>query len=393
MANPTSTLATVDLAEVVGRFGHLLHAAGVPVTPTAAGRFGAALALLNPQRVDQMRALAKVTLLSDRSQFEAFRRVFDQVFDGMVDAAADGRNPNESLPLVTRPGAPSPSERGRSDRSGGSEPPAGMPASGQSGAGEPGETEGILAAASDQERMSAKAFGDCSRHELEQLYAFRIDPPHRVSRRTRVHRLGAEMDLRATLRASQRTGGDPVRRIRRRRRVRARRVVLLADVSGSMEAYGRAYLYLLHGAVRAINAEAFVFATQLHRLTRQLAVQQPTLALAKAMRQAPDWSGGTRIGEALQAFNDGYGRRGLGRGAIVVIVSDGWEGGDPSLISREMERLSRLAHRIVWVNPRKQHADYQPLVGGMAAALPWVTEFISGHSVDALQEVVAAISR
>ncbi len=270
-----------------------------------------------------------------------------------------------------------------------------MPGSGESGDGEMSDQDGVLAAASADERLSTKAFGMCTPGELERLQvlmgAFRLDPPQRRSRRTRVHSLGRDVDLRATLRAAQRTGGDPVNRVRRRRRSRPRRVVLIADVSGSMESYGRAYLYLLHSAVRAIGAEAFVFATQLHRLTRPLALQHPVQALAKAMAQAPDWSGGTRIGEALRAFNDLHARRGVGRGSIIVIVSDGWEGGDVALLGREMERLSRLAHRIVWVNPRKQRADYQPLVGGMAIALPWVDEFVSGHSLAALGEVVAAI--
>ena len=158
-----------------------------------------------------------------------------------------------------------------------------------------------------------------------------------------------------------------------------------------MESYGRAYLFLLHRAVLAIGAEAFVFATRLHRLTRPLALQQPAVAMARAMAQTPDWAGGTRIGEALKAFNDDHGRRGLGRGSVVVIVSDGWESGDPQLLAREMQRLARLAYRIVWVNPRKQAADYRPLVGGMAAALPYVQNFVSGHSLAALDEVVAAI--
>lgn len=158
-----------------------------------------------------------------------------------------------------------------------------------------------------------------------------------------------------------------------------------------MEPFGRAYLYLLHGAVRSLRTEAFVFATSLHRLTRQLAIRQPAPALRAAMEATPDWSGGTRIGLAIKAFNDGWARRGIGRGAVVVIVSDGWESGDAGLLAREMERLSRLVHRIVWVNPRRQSDDYQPLVGGMAAALPYVGTFVSGHSLDAMGDVVAAI--
>jgi uncharacterized protein len=389
---------TVDLAEVAGRFGELLHRAGVPVTPIASSRFTTAMGLARPQRVEELRWLARVTLISDRAHFDAFQRTFDQVFAGLFDDAADGRNVN--VPDVsTRPSAgalPASPPSGEGPAADG----GGQPANGEStnsGDGDEASGEGVLAAASGEERLSSKPFGQCTPEELERLRsmigAFRVDPPRRRSRRTRVHPLGDELDLRATLRAAQRTGGDPVRRVHRRRRSRPRRVVLIADVSGSMEAYGRAYLYLLHGAVRAIGAEAFVFSTRLHRLTRPLGLQQPTQALARAMKQVPDWSGGTRIGEALRAFNDGHGRRGVGRGAVIVIVSDGWEGGDVSLLGREMERLSRLAHRIVWVNPRKQRTDYRPLVGGMAAALPWVDEFVSGHSADALGEVLGAIGR
>ncbi len=395
------TLAEVDLAEVVGRFGFLLHAAGVPVTPAAAGRFAEAVALARPQRTDELYWLARVTLVSDQVHLDVFERTFEQVFRGLFDGVGTERNPNLPMaPPSTRPsdGRPPPPRDDNRQRESAGEVPSGMPGTGSSGEGdgEPGDQDGVLAAASADERLSAKAFGLCTPEELDRLQilmgAFRLDPPQRRSRRTRVNSLGREVDLRATLRAAHRTGGDPVRRIHRRRRSRPRRVVLIADVSGSMESYGRAYLYLLHSAVRAIGAEAFVFATQLHRLTRPLALQHPMQALAKAVAQAPDWSGGTRIGAALQSFNDDHARRGVGRGAIIVIVSDGWEGGDVALLAREMERLSRLAHRIVWVNPRKQRADYQPLVGGMAAALPFVDEFISGHSVTALGEVVRAIA-
>jgi uncharacterized protein len=168
--------------------------------------------------------------------------------------------------------------------------------------------------------------------------------------------------------------------------------VLIADVSGSMAQYARAYLHLLHGAVRAAKADAFVFATRLTWLSRPLAGTNPDLALRRAVAAAPDWSGGTRVGEALRSFNDDHGRRGMARGAVVVIVSDGWDTGDPAIVGEQMARLSRLAHRIVWVNPRKAAAGYQPLVGGMAAALPHVDAFVSGHSVAALDEVLAALA-
>jgi uncharacterized protein with von Willebrand factor type A (vWA) domain len=179
--------------------------------------------------------------------------------------------------------------------------------------------------------------------------------------------------------------------VHRRRTSRPRRVVLIADVSGSMEPYARVYLHLMRGAVRALRSEAFVFATRLTRLTRQLADTHPDVAYRKAANAAPDWSGGTRIGAALQAFVDDYGRRGMARGAVVVIVSDGWEIDDPSRVAKAMEQLSRLAFHIIWVNPRKAARDYRPLVGGMAAAMPYVDTFVSGHSLRALGEVMEAI--
>ena len=168
--------------------------------------------------------------------------------------------------------------------------------------------------------------------------------------------------------------------------------MLLADVSGSMEAYSRAYLHLLHGAVRGARAEAFVFATRLTRLTRPLRLADPEEALARAAALAPDWSGGTRIGEAIRRFNDEHGRRGLARGAIVVIVSDGWERADPALLGEQLARLHRLAHRIVWVNPRAATEGFAPLAGGMAAAMPHVDTLLSGHSPDAVADLLAAIA-
>ena len=168
-------------------------------------------------------------------------------------------------------------------------------------------------------------------------------------------------------------------------------MVLIADVSGSMEPYARIYLHLMRGAVRALGSEAFVFATRLTRLTRQLGDTHPDVAYRNAALAAPDWSGGTRIGVALKTFIDQHGRRGMARGAVVVIVSDGWEVDDPRIISRSMEQLARLAFHIIWVNPRKAATGYAPLVGGMAAAMPYVDTFVSGHSLGALEAVMAAI--
>jgi uncharacterized protein with von Willebrand factor type A (vWA) domain len=188
------------------------------------------------------------------------------------------------------------------------------------------------------------------------------------------------------------TGGDPIRLARRRRRVVRRRVVILCDISGSMEPYARAYVQLLHATAGTIRAEVFTFATRLTRLTGALAVNQPQLAMWRAAHAAPDWRGGTRIGEALKSFLDNYGRRGMARGAVVVIVSDGWERDDPSLIAEQMGRLRRLAHRIIWVNPRTADPRYQPLAAGIAAALPYCDDMVSGHTLAALGELADVIA-
>ena len=389
----------VDLAEVAGRFGYLLHAAGVPVTPGRSGRFAAALHLDPPRTIEQTYWRARVTLVGEHAELPVFDRIFAEVFRGYSDSSDAIRNP-DAPPIDVKSAAPDrPSEEPPPRRGGGNDqqprPSSPGPASDKRQDDPEQQQDAILAAISNQERLRDRPFAACTPDELEELRRLMarliLAPARRRGRRTRVSPHGSALDLRATLRAAQRTGGDPVRQIRRVRRIRPRRVVLLADVSGSMEAYGRAYLYLLHGAVRATGAEAFVFATRLHRLTRALAATAPELALRRAEAAAPDWSGGTRIGEALQRFNDGWARRGLARGAVVVIVSDGWESGSVDLLEREMSRLARLAYRIVWVNPRKQSGKFTPSTAGMAAALPYVDAFVSGHSLGAFDEVLAAI--
>ena len=167
--------------------------------------------------------------------------------------------------------------------------------------------------------------------------------------------------------------------------------MLIADVSGSMQPYARVYLHLMRGAVRSLHAEAFVFATRLTRLTRLLTYGRPDQAYAAVAEGARDWSGGTRIGAALTTFLDDHGRRGVARGAVVVIVSDGWERGDSEQLAEAMKRLTRLANHVVWVNPRVAAEGFQPLAGGMAAALPYVDSLVSGHSVRAVEEVLRTI--
>jgi uncharacterized protein len=253
-----------------------------------------------------------------------------------------------------------------------------------------------LAMASDDEVLSSKSFDALEPHELARLYRLmsQLDlcTPMRRTRRYDRSSRGHRVDLRHTLRRSLRTAGDPMQLARRQRRIVPRRLVMLCDISGSMEPYARAYLqFLASAAVAGPSAEAFVFATRLTRITRALAARHPDRAIQRAAAAAPDWSSGTRIGDALKEFNDRHGRRGMARGAVVVILSDGWERGDPALVGREMERLARLAHRIVWVNPRVAAGDFTVRAGGMVAALEHCDALVSGHSYEALADVITAI--
>jgi uncharacterized protein len=254
----------------------------------------------------------------------------------------------------------------------------------------------LPAVAVPTERLGTRAFEALSAAELARLAAamreFRVATPLRRSRRTRRAARGEHVDLRRTLRAARHTAGDPVALARRAPRLRPRPLVVLCDIAGSMEPYARALLQLLYCAAGTERTEVFTFATRLTRLTRALAGAASAAALHRAAELAPDWSGGTRIGEAPQRFNDGYGRRGMARGAVVLILSDGWETGDPALLGRELARLRRVAHRIVWANPRTRHPGYRPLAAGMAVAWPHCDAVVSAHSLDAVGDLLAALS-
>lgn len=207
-------------------------------------------------------------------------------------------------------------------------------------------------------------------------------------------RRGVRPDVRATVRESLRLGGETARRRWRRRDDRPRRIVFLLDISGSMEPYARALVRFVHaGVAGGRRIEAFTLGTRLTRVTRELSARDPDRALARAGESVRDWSGGTRLGATLRDFNDAWGARGMARGAVVVVLSDGWDRGDPAVLASEMERLGRVAHRIVWVNPLKVTPGYAPLARGMAAALPHIDDFVEGHSLDALERLVEVLDR
>lgn len=250
----------------------------------------------------------------------------------------------------------------------------------------------LPAAWSDVEILREKDFADYTEAERELARKLIVRLAHRrptrESRRLRRSRgRGETHDLRRTIHASLRYGGEPMERRWREPSRKSRPVVLVCDVSGSMQAHARMLLQYMHACVEAKGrVEAFVFGTRLTRVTRELAGRDHDAALARATHAAGDMSGGTRIGEALATLNREHGRR-IGRGAVVVILSDGWDRGDPQQLAEEMARLARCAHRLVWLNPLKAHEGYEPLTRGMQAALPYVDHFLAGNSIASLEEL------
>jgi len=254
---------------------------------------------------------------------------------------------------------------------------------------------------SSVEVLGSKDFAAYNEAELAESHRLmeqiRLSGPTRRSRRRkpRPHqRSGARgpIDVRRTMRAAMRTAGEPVIPVRTRRRQKPRRLVLLLDVSGSMEPYARALIRFAHAAVIGrTRVEAFALGTQLTRVTRELSSRDPDRALSAAGLAVTDWSGGTRLGTGIRAFNDEWGCRGMARGAVVVVLSDGWDRGEPDELAEQMQRLHRVAHRVVWVNPLKASTGYEPLARGMAAALPYIDAFVEGHSLDSLEELAALL--
>jgi uncharacterized protein with von Willebrand factor type A (vWA) domain len=357
-----------DAAGIAAVLGAALRAEGIPAGTGRCERFARAITVMNATEVAGLHACALATLVSGPEQIEAFERVFAGFFGNselsresiveqqvLVQASGDGDDGGENATPVTY-------------------------------------------MASANERLRSRDFGELTTAELRRLAALMrelaIAVPARATRRYAPSRRGNRPDLRRTLRQARRTGGEPVRLARRSPRTQPRRLVVLCDISGSMEPYARALLQLLYCATRGPArscTEVFTFATRLTRLTAELRAATPETMLARAGDAAPDWASGTRIGGCLREFNERYGSRGMARGAVVLIISDGWETGDPAEAGRQMARLSRLAYRIVWANPRTASERYRPEAGGMAAAWPYCDAVVSAHNFEALDELLAAL--
>jgi uncharacterized protein len=356
-------------------FGRVLRRMGLPAGPDRVVEFVRAVEELDVTRREDVYWAGKVTLCSRPEDLELYDRAFRLFWDG-----------EEPRRIVQPP-------KFRLSLSGAKD--AAQPPKKTVEKSERGE-EAVMLRYSPVNVLRKKDFADCTPEEFAELYRLMTDLNLSGDLR-KGRRLGpaprGRRDARRTLRDALRTGGEPLRHRYRKARDQPRRVVLLCDVSGSMASYSRALLRFMHASVASGEpVEAFVLGTRLTRVTRELADRDPDRALGEASRAVQDWSGGTRLGDTIKEFVDLWGQRGMARGAAVVILSDGWDRGDVEVLAESMERLARLARRVIWVNPLKAKPGYRPLARGMAAALPHVDAFLSGHNFESLEELARAIS-
>ncbi len=356
-------------------FGRVLREVGIEVGPGRVADAVRGLGTVDLTRQEDVYFTLRQTLVSRHDELELFDRAFVAWFlRGPIAPLVRERQRRQHVEKVTG-GSLAPTD----DRD------------------DPGADGSPLElGASAHELLREKDFAEMTAEEFERarrlLAKLARTRPHRTSRRRTADPRGDSLDMRRLIRRSLRCGGDPVEQTWKARKTVPRKLVVLCDVSGSMDAYARALLLFLHALVgTGHGVEAFGFGTRLTRVTPDLATRDPEAALAKATSLAVDWGSGTRIGASLKEFNDVYGRRALSRGAVVVVVSDGWEREDSELVGREMARLSRASYAVVWVNPLKGDPEYQPLAGGMRAALPFVDRFLPGHNIASLEELAGVL--
>ena len=372
-----------EILLLLGGLTRAVRGAGVPVTPDRTASFLTAAAEMGVTDRAGLYWAGRATLCSDPDHLRPYDLAFAAWFEGKL-ARTGAANPYQ------RPRA-SPVAELADARRGGIEQQQ-----------EEDEAPNLRATASEAEVLRHRDVAELDEVARAQmrllLAALDVRMPLRRSSRRRPARRG-ELDVRRTLREELRRAGEPGPLRHRRARSKPRRVVWLVDVSGSMAPYADVLLRLAHASVRAgvgqgrSRVEVFTMGTRLTRLTGAMAHRDVEQALRVAGEQVPDWSGGTRLGEVLRAFVDRWGQRGVARGAVVVICSDGWERGDPALLAEQVQRLSRLAHRVVWVNPHRGKEGYQPVQGGIAAVLPYVDDFVAGHSLGAYAELMEVLTR
>jgi uncharacterized protein with von Willebrand factor type A (vWA) domain len=358
--------------EILLAFTRAARAGGVPVTQDRAHDFLAAASLLGVDDPAAVRAAGRSTLCASPDDLVRF----DQVFEAFFSARQ-------------RPPGPR--------RSGHAETPSDLPPLEEGTGDERDEADELVrVAASEAEMLRHRDVASLTAAEKQRLAAMfaalRPRPPLRRTGRHQTWHRGL-VDAPRTLRASLRRMGEPAEIAWRRRARKPRRVVLLVDISGSMTAYADVLLRLAHRLTHGIgNVETFTIGTRVTHVTRALRLRDPERALVAAGETVPDWSGGTRLGETLRFFLDRWGQRGMARGAVVVVFSDGWERGDASVLAEQMARLRRIAHRVVWVNPHRGKHGYQAVQAGVLAVLPFCDDFVAGHSLATYADLVEVLA-
>lgn len=363
-----------DGTVILTAFTWALGAAGLVVGPERAATFLSAAAALSASDPRSVYWAGRMTMTTGPDDIGVYDSVFDAYFTNRTAPVGPRRPRPMNLQLM--------SALQQEDSAAGDDGDDGPPP--------------VRANAAATEVLRHRDFGEMSpadRRELAAMLALlRPGLPQRLSRRRRPASRGP-VDVRATVRAMLRTGGEPGLLLHRRSGLRPRRLVLLIDVSGSMAPYADALLRFAHVITRAQPAatEVFTIGTRLSRITRALRAADVDVALRAAGEVIPDYSGGTRLGEVLQAFTDRWGQRGTARGAVVVLFSDGWERGAPDLLAEQVQRLRRLSRQLVWVNPHKGRNGYLPVQTGIVAVLPHLDAFVAGHSLAALDELLEVI--
>lgn len=369
-------------------FGRLLRALGIDVTPTQIIDLVGALEHIDLRRREDFKNAARTILVNRQEHLELFDRAFDLFWQARMRGELAEMDlghllqrklnkPQEQQPILWEKEEPgdAPDEEGP----------------------ERIELDRVFTY-SPREVLRHKDFADFTEEELEQVKALMQELEWELEkrptrRRVRAHR-GAYLDMRRIFRSSLRYGGEPLQLAWRRRKLKRRPLVLICDISGSMERYSRVLLQFVYALTNGLeNVEAFVFSTRLTRITRYLRTHDIDEAIDRVTDAVQDWGGGTRIGEALKSFNYDWGRRVLGRGAIVIIISDGWDRGDVALLSREMDRLQRSAHRLIWLNPLLGSANYEPLTRGIQAALPYIDDFLPVHNLESLEQLARLLEQ
>ncbi len=395
--------ATMNFAQRALAFARLLRRAGVKTTTGQAMDFVRAIEHIDISRREEFREAARACLVTHKDDLPVFDRLFDLYWRAKpeyTDGLLQQPDPDDLIELAPEEGEEAEETEGSSIEGARGRRLDAIEAIEEAEEGEGSETESLADAFSysPAEILREKDFADFTEDELAQIRRFMQQLTWQIGRRRSRRKVaspkGRFIDPRRTMRRSLQSGGVPLTLARRQTKTKPRQLVVICDVSGSMDRYSRILLQFIYAVENGMaKVEAFVFGTRLTRVTRLLKHQDIDEAMRRVAREVQDWSGGTRIGQSLQTFNQEWARRVLRNGAVVLIISDGWDRGDPQLLAQEMARLQRSCYRLIWLNPLLGSPRYEPLTRGMQAALPYIDDFMPIHNFASLEALAKHLSQ